>query len=190
MHLKNVTGQKKPVVALNGTDSYIQMTTDIPSCITDIDLCTTGFTFAIDVLFNSLVDNTFILSSGAQLPDHKGVALYYVQNTLKYVVSSTTFTWTLDVEYKPVLNQWQHFEITWNQHLGIDLLLNGVSLGSNGQPAPSINTLITFVCVGCSHGTNTVAINFMVTGIMTWAIDRIELVNAGIKERKEAFCYS
>jgi len=182
VQLTNVPNIPTPVISIMGPNSFIQMNTGIPPCISNIDLCTTGFTFALDVSFTNLLDNTYILSSGGQLPGVKGVALYYNNNMLTYIVSSSTFTWKLDVHYTPVLQQWQHFEITWNKHLGIELLLNGHPLGSNGRPTPSTSTQTTFLCVGCSHSTNSVTINFMVGGIMSWAIDRTELVNAGIKD--------
>lgn len=181
--LQNVSGKPDPVVSINGTDSYIQLTGG-SSCISNIDLCTTGFTIGIDVNFIHLLDNTFIVSSGGHLTGYKGIALYYVQNHLIYVVSTSTFIWTLIVPYQPVLNVWQHFEITWNRHIGIELLLNGVSLGNNGQPAPSSATHVASICIGCSQGFNSVSVNMLVTGVLSWNIDRIELVNAGLKPRK------
>jgi len=182
IQLTNVPDHPTPVISITGPNSYIQMNTRDPSCITNIDLCTTGFTFALDVSFANLSDYTFILSSGGQLSNHIGISFYYNNNTLTYIVSSSTLTWKLVVHYTPVLQQWQHFEITWNKHVGIELILNGQHMGSNGQPTPSMNSRTTFLCVGCSHGKNSVDLNFMVSGIRHWASDRTHLVNAGGKD--------
>ncbi|WAR21584.1 hypothetical protein MAR_015558, partial [Mya arenaria] len=181
VHIQTVAGQKDPVISISGTNSYIQMNTTSVSCITDIAHCTSGFTFRVDANFVQLLDNTFIINSGGHLPGHKGVALYYSHNKLYYIVSTSTLTWTLIVNYKPVLNVWQHFEITWNHNLGVEVLVNGHSLGTASRPVPGGGTITLPLCVACSHTQTTVNVNMLVTGIISWTIDRNELVNAGVK---------
>jgi len=169
-----------PVISINGSNSYIEMhTTQGQSCITDVDKCTSGFTFSIDINFHVLVDNTFIISSGGNLDNHKGIALYYSNNQLHYIVTTSTFTWTLVVNYKPTLNVWQHFDLTWNFNLGVEILVNGHVLGNNGRPNPSHGSQTKPLCVACSHGTVNVNVGMLVTGIISWSLDRNELVNAG-----------
>ncbi|KAH3707245.1 hypothetical protein DPMN_066644 [Dreissena polymorpha] len=183
VNLTAVPGKPEPVLTIQGTNVCIKMNVSATSasCITDIDLCLSGFTFAMDVSFKSLLDNTYIVSSGGNLPGHKGVALYYSQNHLYYIVSSSTFTWTLVVTYTPALNVWQHFEITWNPRLGVELLVNEHSLGTNGRPNPSGGSTSLPLAIACSHGQFAVNVNMMVTGIISWNFDRTMLVNAGIK---------
>lgn len=176
----NVTGIPGPVLSINGSDSYLQLLPQ-QSCITNLGQCNTGFTVDIDVNFNQLLDNTFIVSSGGHLANHQGISLLYIQDHLIYVVSSPTYTWSLEVNYKPVLNQWQHIELTWNKHLGIELFINGQSMGSITKPSPNTGTQKTPLCIACSHGTGNSIVNMLVTGLMVWSNDRTGLVNAGLK---------
>ena len=123
------------------------------------------------------------------MPDHSGLALYFQQNHLIYVVSTSTQVWTLQVKYQPVFNKWQHFEITWNAKLGIGLLLDGHLLGTFGRPyaiAPATKKLD--LCIGCSHSTSNVVVDMLVKGIQTWSLDRTNLVNAKIAQRKYPVC--
>ena len=177
--LTTISSEK--VISINGNGSYITLDkTQIPSsCFADIDHCTTGFTIGLDINFKHLVDNTFIISSGGNLPGYKGIALYYLHNQLVYVVSTSTKVWTLTVKYQPVLNKWQHFEITWNTNLGIGLYVDGHLLGTFGRPVTRPATTQTAsICIGCSHSTSTIVVNMLVKAIQTWALDRTNLVNA------------
>jgi hypothetical protein len=176
----------RPVVTINGTDSFIKMnqTNGQASCITDVNLCNNGFTFTIDVNFGHLLDNTYIVSSGGNLPGHSGITLYYTNKQLVYIVSTTTQKWTLVTKYEPVLHKWQHIEITWSKHLGVELLVDGHSLGSNSRPNGNSGGKVVNLCIGCSHTSINVNVNIQITGIHTWTIDRTELVNAGVKDRK------
>ena len=176
-------------LSISGTGSFITLDPSklTTSCITDIDHCTSGFTFGIDVNFGSLVDNTFIISSGGNLPGHKGMALYFQHNHLIYTVSTSTQIWTLQVKYQPVLHKWQRFEVTWNPNLGIGILSDGHLLGTFGRPAPRQATKKLDLCIGCSHTTNNVFVDMLVKGIQTWAIDRTDLVKAQIAQRTYTF---
>lgn len=171
------------VLSMKGQNSYITLDkTQIPStCFADIDQCSTGFTIGLDIKFNSLVNNTFLVSSGGNIPGFKGIALYFEHNSLIYVVTTSTKRWTLQVNYKPVTNRWQHFEVTWNANLGIGLYVDGHLLGTFGRPVPvSAASQTVGLCIGCSHGTSQVAVDMLVKGIQTWALDRTNLVNARI----------
>jgi hypothetical protein len=184
VHLDLVS--KTPVVTINGTDSCIKMNhiEGQNSCIADVNLCNDGFTYGLDVNFGQLLDNTYIVSSGGHLPGHSGITLYYTNKQLVYIVSTTTQKWTLVTKYEPVLQKWQHFEITWNKHLGVELLVDGHSLGSNSRPSGNSGNKIVDLLLGCSHALSNVNNNIQMTGIHFWAIDRTQLVNAGIKDRK------
>ncbi|XP_060579493.1 uncharacterized protein LOC132736386 isoform X3 [Ruditapes philippinarum] len=174
----------KPIVSINGNDSFITLTqtTGSPYCVTNVNLCNNGFTLTIDVNFGHLLDNTYIVSSGGHLPGHSGITLYYTNKQLVYIVSTTTQKWTLVTKYEPVLHKWQHFEITWNKHLGVELLVDGHSLGSNSRPNGNTGGKVVNLCIGCSHTSINVNVNIQITGIHSWTIDRTELVNAGIKD--------
>lgn len=167
----------KPVVTITGSHSFIQLQpiSGTPSCVTDVNRCRNGFTFTLDVKFDHIVNNTFIISSGGNLPHHSGIALYYAHQQLHYIVSTTTQQWILTVNYQPVLHQWQHYEITWNKHLGVELLVNGHSIGSNSRPFSHSSTNSTFLCIGCSHTTLSVNVSMQVAAITTWSIDRTQL---------------
>ena len=179
--LTTVSSEK--VITINGPGSYITLDkSQLPSgCFTDIDHCRTGFTIGLDINFKTLVDNTFIISSGGNLPGFKGIALYYLQNQLIYVVSTSTKVWTLTVKYQPVLNLWQHFEITWNTNLGVGLYVDGHLLGTFGRPTtrPPV-TQTASICIGCSHTTNQILIDMLIKAIQTWSLDRTNLVNARV----------
>lgn len=41
-------------------------------CLADINTCSSGFTFILNVKFHYLLDGTYILSSGGDLQNHTG----------------------------------------------------------------------------------------------------------------------
>ena len=162
-----------------GSHITLDQSTLTASCIADIDRCTSGLTFGLDVNFGSLVDNTCIISSGGSLPGYKGITLCFQQNHLVFTVSTSTLVWTLQVKYQPVLHKWQHFEVTWNPSFGVGLLLDGRVLGTFGKPISREPVSQTFdLCIGCSPAN--IVVNMLIKGIQTWAVDRTNLVNAQI----------
>ena len=83
------------------------------------------------------------------------------------------------MKFQPVLNKWQHFEITWNANLGIGLYVDGHLLGTFGRPGTRpVATQTASICIGCSHSTSQIVVNMLVKAIQTWALDRTNLVNA------------
>ena len=139
----------------------------------------------LEVKFGSLLDNTYIVSSGGDLPNHRGLALYYNQQHLTYVVTTTSQTWSVTVPYIPVVNVWQKFEITWSTNLGIGLYLNQKLLGTHSRPQQTSATLTGDLCIGCNPGqVSQVVIDMQIKEIHTWTVSRTELVNVGIVRGK------
>ncbi|VDI09440.1 Hypothetical predicted protein, partial [Mytilus galloprovincialis] len=154
--------------------------TGFTSCLSDLDKCTNGFTITTNVHFTTLTDNTYIISSGGNLPNTKGIALYYLNGNIHFVVSTSTKTWHLVMPHTLTLNVWHHLELSWNQNLGCELVDNGKLVGSVTQPVPHQATIVKQIAIGHGYTQSTTHISMKVEGFKTVDANRASLVVAGI----------
>ncbi|XP_071167716.1 uncharacterized protein [Mytilus edulis] len=154
--------------------------TGFTSCLSDLDKCTNGFTITTNVHFTTLTDNTYIISSGGNLPNTKGIALYYLSGNIHFVVSTSTKTWHLVIPHTLTLNVWHHLELSWNQNLGCELVDNGKLVGSVTQPVPHQATIVKQIAIGHGYTQSTTHISMKVEGFKTVDANRASLVVAGI----------
>ncbi|XP_052098806.1 uncharacterized protein LOC127733493 [Mytilus californianus] len=172
------TGQ---AIYINSSSQYLVIDrTGFTSCLSDLDKCTNGFTITTNVHFTTLTDNTYIISSGGNLQNTKGIALYYQGGNIHFVVSTSTKTWHLVTSHKLTLNVWHHLELSWNQNLGCELVDNGKLVGSVTQPIPHHATVVKQIAIGYGYTQSTTHISMKVEGFKTVDANRASLVVAGI----------
>lgn len=177
------TGQ---AIHITSSNQYLVIDkTGFTSCLSDLDKCTNGFTITTNVHFTSTItDNTYIISSGGNLPNTKGIALYYLRGNIHFVVSTSTKIWHLVMPHKLNLNVWHHLELSWNQNLGCELVDNGKLVGSVTQPVPHHATLVQQIAIGHGYTQSATHISMKVEGFKTVDANRASLVVAGIVTRK------
>lgn len=176
-----VAGQTGKAVHITNSNQYLIVDKiGFTSCLSDIDHCTGGFTITTNVKFSMLTDNTYIISSGGNLPNTKGIALYYQGGKIHFVVSTSTQTWHLTIPHTFTLNVWHHIELSWQKNLGSELIDNGKLVGSVTQPVTKHATIVKQIAIGHGYTTSTTQISMKVEGLKTIDANRVSLAVAGI----------
>jgi hypothetical protein len=176
-----VPGQTGKAVHITNSSQYLIVDKNgFTSCLSDIDHCTGGFTITTNVKFSTLTDNTYIISSGGNLPNTKGIALYYQGGKIHFVVSTSSQTWHLTIPHTFTLNVWHHIELSWQKNLGSELIDNGKLVGSVTQPVNQHATIVKQIAIGHGYTQSTTHISMKVEGLKIVDANRVSLAVAGI----------
>lgn len=110
-------------------------------CLADIDTCSSGFTFILNVQFHYLLDGTYILSSGSDLQNRTGISLKYENQQLHLIVTTSSNRWVISVNTLLTLDTWHKIELSWSRALCSSLYTDDLLIGSVTMPEPSIATM-------------------------------------------------
>ncbi|KAL3863376.1 hypothetical protein ACJMK2_005133 [Sinanodonta woodiana] len=169
------------VLYLNGQNSFVSMHKNQTSgCIADVEMCSSGFTYGLDLFLERIVGLVPILSSGGDVHNGNGLSLFYKPGDgFTFIVSTTTQVWTLHVKYSLAINSWHRYEISWNKLLGVSLYVDGHLIGSATKPAPRQQpaTVTRELCLGCSYTSTNTSVHMMVRDFKSWSFSRDDLVH-------------
>ncbi|KAK3600843.1 hypothetical protein CHS0354_014207 [Potamilus streckersoni] len=170
------------VLYLNGQNSFVSINKNQTSgCIADVDTCSSGFTYGLDLYLERISGLIPILSSGGDLPNGNGLSLLYAPGDgFTFIVSTITQVWTLHAKYNLTLNSWHRYEISWDKLLGVSIYIDGHLLGSVTKPVPRQQpaTATRELCLGCSYTSTNTSVHMMVRDFRSWSFSRGDLVHA------------
>lgn len=110
-------------------------------CLADINTCSSGFTFILNVNFHYLLDGTYILSSGGDLQNHTGISLKYENQQLHFIFTTSSNRWVISVNILLTLDTWHKIELSWSRALCSSLYIDDFLVGSVTMSEPSIATM-------------------------------------------------
>ena len=178
-----VTTSTGNAISLTGNSYVTVNNTGFNACLKDVDTCSSGFTLTINVNLKQLANNTYIISSGGDLQNHKGIALYYNNNKLHFIVTTTSHQWIITAPNPLTLNTWHKIELSWSQTSGSSLIVDGNLIGSVSQSVSTTATLVKPLTIGFGY-TQQVAVSMVVSGIQTFDSHRENLVVNGLVTSK------
>lgn len=117
-------------------------------CLADINTCSSGFTFILNVNFHYLLDGTYILSSGGDLQNHTGISLKYENQQLHLIVTTSGNRWVISVNTLLTLDTWHKIELSWSRALGSSLYIDDFLVGSVTMSEPFIATMTKPLALG------------------------------------------
>ena len=82
--------------------------------------CHMGFTLTFTAKVQTLCENMYILTSGGDLEQYSGVAVYYHRGWTYVTVSTAEHRWAVQME-EPELEKYTDYEISWGQDLGLQV---------------------------------------------------------------------
>ena len=85
--------------------------------------CSLGFTLTFTTKVRSLCEDMYILTTGGDLEDYTGMAVYYYRGWTYVTVGTAEHRWTVQLD-APELNQYADYEISWGQDLGLQVSVN------------------------------------------------------------------
>lgn len=142
----------------NGRDVHITEngyvtvnSTGFTFCLKDIDTCSSGFTLILTVRFHYLLNGTYILSSGGDLQNHKGISLKYENQQLHFIVTTSSNRWVISVNTLLALDTWHKIELSWSRALGSSFYIDGFLVGSVSMSGPSIATMTKPLALGFGY---------------------------------------
>lgn len=168
-------------VQLTGNSYVTVNNTGFNACLKDITSCTSGFTLTINVnLQHQLANNAYIISSGGDLPNHSGIALYNVNNQLHFVVTTSSNQWIVIVPNTLTVNVWHKIELSWSMTSGASLVIDGHLAGSviQAQPTPAA-TQVKPISIGFGYHQQ-ICISMTFSGLQTFDSHRENLIVNGL----------
>lgn len=99
------------------------------SCLLDLENCGDGLTVTLDVKFETIAEDTYILSSGAEAEGSAGIAVFYRFGKFWSIVSTKTKTWTLELQTKVEFDTWLKFEVSFHNQTGLAVYINDNEVG-------------------------------------------------------------
>lgn len=168
-------------VQLTGNSYVTVNNTGFNACLKDITSCTSGFTLTINVnLQHQLANNAYIISSGGDLPNHSGIALYNVNNQLHFVVTTSSHQWIVIVPNTLTVNVWHKIELSWSMTSGASLVIDGHLAGSviQAQPTPAA-TQVKPISIGFGYHQQ-ISISMTFSGLQTFDSHRENLIVNGL----------
>ncbi|KAK6166927.1 hypothetical protein SNE40_023527 [Patella caerulea] len=109
-------------VLLDGRDQYVNLDEHPNKCMTELDLCTHGFTISLMLNPRTLRNGNYFLSSPAY-------DLYYQDRKLHAKFRSKNRSWTVSTD-RLREDQWQHVTMSWHPIKGLSLYLDDVQVDS------------------------------------------------------------
>lgn len=107
-------------------NSYIE---DDGGCLSKPEDClSTGMTFKFSMKFVKFTNNMYIMTTGGDQLGYRGVAMYYLRKRIYLTVSTETLEWTVYTPFSK-LNSFAEFEFTWGYSYGLQLFIDGKSVG-------------------------------------------------------------
>jgi hypothetical protein len=174
-----VTNDKGKGISLTG-NSYVTVdNAGFNACLKDIDTCSSGFTLTVNVNLHNLTDNTYIISSGGDLQNHKGIALFYKNHQLHYVVTTATQQWVVVVKNSLSLNVWHKIELSWSKTSGSSLVIDNNLAGSVTQTQNVVGTQVKPLAIGYGYHQQ-VSISMIINGLQTFDSHRENLIVNGL----------
>lgn len=109
-------------VELDGQDQTVMLDTQVggKSVLSSPGDCHLGFTVTFTTKVQTLCENMYILTSGGDLEQYSGVAVYYHRGWTYITVSTAEHQWTVQMD-KPELDSYADYEISWGQDLGLQV---------------------------------------------------------------------
>lgn len=117
-------------------------------CLADINTCSSGFTFILNVNFHYHLDGTYILSSGGDLQNHTGISLKYENQQLHFIVTTSGNRWVISVNTLLTLDTWHKIELSWSRALGSSLYIDDFLVGSVTMSETFIATMTKPLTLG------------------------------------------
>lgn len=165
-------------------NQYVELPDEGIPCLEDLNNCTNGFTFNLELQFTKLdpAEKTYILSSGGDVETASGMAIYIQSSQLIFGVKQSMFHWTgkYDLTGKLKLNQWYRYEISWSLTSGISVIIDGYEVIKEKvwTPSPGIPATNPVFIGKTANASSSSCMN--VRDLFTWTIHREVLVDQGI----------
>lgn len=107
---------------------------DPNSCLRNPELCVQmGFSFRFSLKVSALIDESYIFSSGGDLPNYRGVSLFLRKGRMYLTLSTEDFEWTVVTVFRKV-GVYFDFEFSWGLSYGLECFMDGVSVGRTIAP--------------------------------------------------------
>lgn len=176
------TNIKNHGVTINQATQYIQFGTHAHSCLLNPAQCSdNGLTFQFTFVYNKLEENTYLLTSGGELPDGVGIAIVYRFGQLQVVMSTLQYSWFTSISKNEIpKNTSTTIAISWQLNLGLEVFVNNIFVAGNAHPTPHQPAVsnTTVVYFGKQPTTST-KVEFILQTINIWYAHINVLVDRG-----------
>ena len=149
-------------IALGGSNSWIDHGDFPDSCISSPSKCPDG----ISVSFKARVTGSrtgYILSSG-------GVAIYYVNETMHFIIQDKDKAWEVQGPYKKYV--WETFAMSWSRENGLTAVIVGAAANVlrdlSGKSAMPSAVLPTSLTIGRPNGENATFAQGAIRDVALW----------------------
>ncbi|XP_022103402.1 uncharacterized protein LOC110986089 isoform X2 [Acanthaster planci] len=129
-------------------------------CLADPSTCANGFALALWMKFSDIPARRerCLFTSGADLPNEKGIVFRQTPDDLQFQVSDGSNSWYLTLsEDLYTFNEWQYVAMVWSPATGLAIHVNGKNIASKTEPTGdrrSSASYSDFTLGKCADNTN------------------------------------
>ena len=141
--------------SLNTASDRIRFATK--GALSKTDSCSVGFSVKFYVKFLSFCDNMYVLTTGGDLSDSAGLAVYYRHRSIHVTVSTSTTLWTVATSL-PKIRRFHDYRISWSRSLGLQVDVDGSAMAMTTsfyrrrEPGTKTHPLVIGGPVGAAAG--------------------------------------
>ena len=125
-----VEGKIGDALSMDGRRNYIEAGDQSDKCLGDIAICQYGITVAMWIKFDSLDDNSYVISSGS-----KGFNIFYKNGQIYGEVQQGDKNW--QASYGGLeIDTWYFLEISWETERGLKMFVDMKEVASESRYTP------------------------------------------------------
>ena len=175
------TSVKESGLDIHHSTDYIDLGPDL-DCLLNPTICQHGLTVQFTIKLNKLVENTYLITSGGQLPDGTGLAVVFRYGKLQFVLSTKTMSWFATCgkdKVKP--NAYHTITVSWHMTTGIEVIIDNILVDANKVPVNHATPVSTTTNVYFGkQPASTVSVDYILQSITVWYVNIEILIDRGI----------
>lgn len=170
------------ILVLNTHGQYVELPNKGLECVEDINTCDKGFTFQVEVkiLEYSMINKTYIFSSGGDKLNSSGVALFLWNGELYCSTKRDNLIWAAKKNVTFDVTIWHKFQVSWNKNDGFIVYVDGVHFMTSLLRYPTAaqpNTHELLIANAFNASTTT---KMEIKNLFTWTASRDVLITEGV----------
>ena len=187
----NLTVHGTPITTTEGglvfknTTQYIDI--GAVKCLLNPHLCVQGVTIQFTLTLKVIQENTYILTSGGELPNGVGIAVIYRYGNYQFVVSTMTQSWYA-ICGKEILtpNKVHVVMLSWTTTIGLEIIVDNIQVAMVTHPVThEVSTATSTIVHIAKQPITTVTYEYIIHTVSIWYAHVNILVAANLCPKPE-----
>uniref|UniRef100_A0A2C9L6R6 VWFD domain-containing protein n=1 Tax=Biomphalaria glabrata TaxID=6526 RepID=A0A2C9L6R6_BIOGL len=132
----------------------------VSPCLSDFEQCQFGFIISLHIKFDKLVENGYLLTSCGDQAYSSGIAVYYKQSRLYFIVTTRTSQWIVYLQNVDTTS-FHNLDISWSSQMGLKVFIDSVVVSQQAKPVERKMSVSTRRECGLFVGTSETGVSLL-----------------------------